>query len=480
VSAEEFPTIGFNPAPGKLSSIDDLTDKLSKTVDGLKKAHEVLTSIGRAGEGGRTAWEGEAATAFSRKVGELPKYLDDSHDALSCAEKQLRDWRTRLAKYQETARDYEARAKAAKDRQTKAEAEHDKAVTAYNSAAADPALGYAGRTFTDQDALNSARARYDAAADRLRQAGRALDAAAGRVEAARDDLEAIIEKAKDLLEEHQEYARTIASRLRKANDKAPDTGFFEGIADAFKKLGNRMQEWCVKHADLLKEIGDWLGIASTVLGILALATVWFPPLSGGLALASAGLSAGALLTHGAARIGGADISATELIGDGLGVIPFGKLGKVAMFGTKIPMKHFKVNGRMVESIDQRNKIEGLRRAGHELRDMQPSLFRRNVPEGSMVAPAPEGFGNRMKLAWDSYVLDNAGSSMKEKALSWVVDKMAPQSFKASLGSAIRADGTLDPTSWWSRGPQIAQQAPGVAIGVYNMFTGTDVPAAGRL
>ncbi|HZG02885.1 MAG TPA: hypothetical protein VE546_04820, partial [Streptomyces sp.] len=293
MSAEEFPTIGFNPAPGKLSSIDDLTDKLSKTVDGLKKAHEVLTSIGRAGEGGRTAWEGEAATAFSRKVGELPKYLDDSHDALSCAEKQLRDWRTRLAKYQETARDYEARAKAAKDRQTKAEAEHDKAVTAYNSAAADPALGYAGRTFTDQDALNSARARYDAAADRLRQAGRALDAAAGRVEAARDDLEAIIEKAKDLLEEHQEYARTIASRLRKANDKAPDTGFFEGIADAFKKLGNRMQEWCVKHADLLKEIGDWLGIASTVLGILALATVWFPPLSGGLALASAGLSAGA-------------------------------------------------------------------------------------------------------------------------------------------------------------------------------------------
>ncbi|MGH9196554.1 MAG: putative T7SS-secreted protein, partial [Acidimicrobiia bacterium] len=91
MSAEGYPNIGFDPAPGKLGSIDDLTDKLSRTVSGLKKAHTVLTEIGKGKDGG--AWEGEAANAFSKKVGELPKYLDDSHDALQTAEEQLKNWR---------------------------------------------------------------------------------------------------------------------------------------------------------------------------------------------------------------------------------------------------------------------------------------------------------------------------------------------------------------------------------------------------
>ncbi|GAA2458493.1 putative T7SS-secreted protein [Streptomyces macrosporus] len=482
MSAEDYPTIGFNPAPGKLSSIDDLTEKLSKTVSGLKKAHDVLTKIGKSGgQGGGSAWEGEAATAFSKKVGELPKYLDDSHDALSTAEKHLKDWRGKLAEYQKTAREYEAQAKSAKSRQTAAESEHAKAVTAYNSAANDPALGYVGQIYTDQSALAKAQAQYDAAADRLRTAGRNLDTAAGKVEKAREDLEAIIKKAEELLEDHQDYARTIASRLRKANDNAPDTGFFEGIADAFKKLGNKIQEWCAEHADLLKEIGDWLGIASTVLGILALATVWFPPLSGGLALASAGLSAAALVSHGAAKIGGADVSAMDLIGDGLGVIPLGKLGVVAAKGVKVPMKLYKVNGQTVASIDKVNKIRGLQDAGFRSTRLETGLFGRPAAPGSkQFSTEGMGFGDRMSLAWNSHVLDTVGSSGKEKAMSWVVEKIAPQRIKDSLGDAIRADGTLDPNSWWSRGPQMIQQAPGVAIGVYNMFTGSDTPAAGRL
>ncbi|MGH9194959.1 MAG: putative T7SS-secreted protein, partial [Acidimicrobiia bacterium] len=125
-----------------------------------------------------------------------------------------------------------------------------------------------------------------------------------------------------------------------------------------------------------------------------------------------------------------------------------------------------------------NKIRGLEEAGHQLRNMEPSLLSRSPLPGSRSVDAPQGFGNKMKLAWDSFALDTAGASMKEKGLSMVVDKVAPQSFKDSLGSAIRADSTLDPTSWWSRGPQIAQQAPGVGLGVYNMFTGSEAPAAG--
>ncbi|WP_233221248.1 hypothetical protein [Streptomyces carminius] len=65
--SDDYPTIGFDPAPGRLSSIDDLAEKLSRTAGGLKKAHDVLTEIGRSGAPGRTAWEGEAATAFARE-----------------------------------------------------------------------------------------------------------------------------------------------------------------------------------------------------------------------------------------------------------------------------------------------------------------------------------------------------------------------------------------------------------------------------
>ncbi|WP_233221249.1 hypothetical protein [Streptomyces carminius] len=217
-----------------------------------------------------------------------------------------------------------------------------------------------------------------------------------------------------------------------------------------------------------------------MLGVLALATVWCPPLSGGLALASAGVSAAAFVSHGAAKIGGADVSAMDLIGDGLGVIPIGKVGVVAARGVRVPMKLHKVDGQTVASIDRVNKIRGLRGAGFGSTKLEKGMFGQSLAPGSkQFSTRDMGFGDRMKLAWDSHVLDTVGSSGKERAMSWVVEKVAPQRFKDSLGDAIRADGTLDPNSWWSRGPQITQQAPGIAIGMYNMFTGSDTPAAGK-
>jgi hypothetical protein len=215
------------------------------------------------------------------------------------------------------------------------------------------------------------------------------------------------------------------------------------------------------------------------MGVLALLTVWFPPLSGAFALAGGALSLGALATHGAAKLGGADVSAMDLLGDGLGIVPIGKLGKVAMRGVKIPMKLYTVNGRTVASIEQVNKIRGLRNAGYSVERLEGKvgLLRREALPGGKAVSA-EGIGNRMNMAWDNHVLDTVGSSAKEKALSWTVEKFAPQSVKDSLGSAIRADGTLDPLSWWSRGPQLAQTVPGVIVGGYNMATNTGTPAAG--
>ncbi|MCZ2524853.1 putative T7SS-secreted protein [Streptomyces sp. HB2AG] len=476
MSAQDYPTIGFNPAPGRLSSVDDLTGKLTKAAGGLESAHKTLSGIAK---GGKT-WEGKAAHAFAEKVGDLPKYLEDSRDALKTASTQLASWRTKLGEYQQKAREYEADAKAAKAREKEQEAARDKAVSAYNSAASDPAFRLAGQYYTNQADLNNAQQRIDAANARLKQADTELDNVTKRLDKARDDLEAILKKAEELLENHQADARTIADKLRKANDKAPDPGFFEGLADWFTKLGHDIQNWCTENADLLKTIGDWLSIASTVLGVAALLTLWCPPLSGALALAGGALSLGALATHGAAKLGGADVTAMDLAGDALGVLPLGKLAKVAAKGVKVPMKLYKVDGNTVASIEHVTKIRALRDAGYTMERLQGKVgvLRRDALPGSKSF-STEGFGNRMKMAWDNHVLDTVGSSGKEKALSWAVEKFAPDAVKRSLGSAIRADGTLDPMSWWSRGTQVAASTPGITLGVYNMLTNNDAPAAGR-
>jgi predicted nucleic acid-binding Zn-ribbon protein len=479
----DFPTLGFDPAPGRLQSVDDLATKLTKAVKGLDSAHTTLTEISK---GGKT-WEGEAASAFAEKVSDLPKYLADSRDALRSAATQLSRWRTKLADFQDKAREYEADAKAAKEKQKTREAAHDRATTAYNAAAANPALRLAGQVYTNQADLAGAQAKYDTASAHLTKADTALDTATKQLDSARTEFEDIVKKAEELLEYHQQKAQTIADMLTKANDKAPDPGFFEGLADAFTKFGHKIQNWCTKNADLLKGIGDWLSIASSALGVASLLTLWCPPLAGALALASAGLSLGALATHGAAKLGGADVGVMDLVGDGIGVVPFGKFGSVAMKGAKVPMKLAQVEGRTVASVDRVNKIRALRDAGFTGRALEGrSLLGMgdDYARGSKVFTAT-GAGDRVKLAWNSHVQDVAGASIKEaglsKGLTKVLDSgLTPEAVKTSLSGALRADGSIDPLSWWSKGPQLAQQVPGIGIDAHTQLTDPGTPAAGRL
>ena len=105
-----------------------------------------------------------------------------------------------------------------------------------------------------------------------------------------EDAVHVAERAQEMLDHHQDDARGIAEALRKANQHAPDTGFWEKAGDWFQQQGHAIEEWATKHADLLKTIGDWLSNISAVLGVLALLTLWCPPLSGALALSAAMLS----------------------------------------------------------------------------------------------------------------------------------------------------------------------------------------------
>lgn len=483
MTSTDFPALGFDPAPGNLGSLDELTGKLDSAKRSLDSAHAVLSRIGK--EGG--TWEGDAASAFARNVGDLPKYVSDSRDAMREAVTQLRSWHSALSSYQTKGRQYESEAAAAKQTVAVRQTEQERAVRAYNNAAASPDLRLAGTIYSDQAELNSAQARIDAAGERLNQADATLDNARSRLDAATGELEAIVKKAEHLLDEHQDEAQDVADRIRRATDKAPGSGFWEGVGDFFTDLGHGIQEWCTKHADLLKEIGDWLSIASAILGVASLLTLWCPPLSGALALAGAGASLGALATHGAAKLGGADVSAMDLVGDGIGIVPFGKFGSVAMKGAKVPMKLAQVEGRTVASIDKVNKIRALRDAGFAGQALEgKSLLGmgQEFARGSKAFTA-SGIGNRMKLAWTSHVQDIAGASLKEtgisKGLTKVLDSgLTPDAVKTSLRGALRADGSIDPLSWWSKGPQVAQQVPGIVMDGYNQLTDSGAPAAGRL
>ncbi|MBT2524803.1 hypothetical protein J7E91_04975 [Streptomyces sp. ISL-99] len=312
---------------------------------------------------------------------------------------------------------------------TSAEKANDAATGRYNRAAADPAFRLTGQVFTGP-ALQEAQAKVDAANARLKQADGELSGASAQLDQAQRELEEIIKRAEQLLEEHQDEARKVAGQMRKATDGAPDPGFWDRLGDKFKEIGHSIQEWCARNKDLLNKIGDWLGNISAVLGILALLTLWCPPLSGALALASAGFSAGALLSHGAAKIGGADVGLMTLADDAIGIVPGAAFAKTAITGT----------------------VKVVTTAG------------RSVDEAMHAARIAE-------LAWEHSVAKNLGASIGERGLSEVIGRIPGVRNIDSLQSAFRADGSLDPTSWWSKGPLLASQVPSTASGIYDSVTG---------
>jgi uncharacterized protein YukE len=474
VSNDSYPALGFDPAPGNPGNVDSLaarTKRASAALDNAQNSIKRLT--------GNVTWAGDAASAFSKKVGELPRYLKDSQEAMSTASSELTKWREALAHYQNTARTYEAEAKEAKGRVASAEKAKDASTNRYNQAASDPAFRLSGQYFTGP-ALQDAQAKIDAATARLQQADGDLSAASARLDQAERELEEIIKRAERLLDEHQAEARSVASHLRKANEKAPDPGFWERWGDRFQKLGHAIQEWCARHKDLLKTIGDWLSNISAVLGILALLTLWCPPLSAGLALASAGFSAGALAAHGAAKIGGADVGVMDLVGDAIGIAPGMGFAKTAVTGSvKVAVRTTKIveEGveRAVANVDDVQRVLRLNRLADE-GAAQASNFTREAgrilgPAEGRVFKAADGIGNRLGLAWENSVAKNLGSGFGEARLSQFVTNTPVLRDLDSLKSAIRADGSLDPTSWWSKGPLLASSVPGTVSDIWNSVTG---------
>ena len=113
----EYPVLGFDPAPGTVATVESVATDLQQVSTKMGDAHQALTKIGR--EDG--IWEGQAADAFRRTVGELPKYLEQAHRSLGDAARTLTQWYEHLGSMQQKARSYEAEAAAAQQRVRQAE-----------------------------------------------------------------------------------------------------------------------------------------------------------------------------------------------------------------------------------------------------------------------------------------------------------------------------------------------------------------------
>ena len=83
-----FPALGFDPAPGLADQVTALASAVSSTAREVAAVRRTLESIGHSGG----SWRGEAATAFSGTLGELPPYLDKATDSNTRATDALSHW----------------------------------------------------------------------------------------------------------------------------------------------------------------------------------------------------------------------------------------------------------------------------------------------------------------------------------------------------------------------------------------------------
>ncbi|MFE2914047.1 putative T7SS-secreted protein [Kitasatospora indigofera] len=320
-----FAGIGFDPAPGDTAGVEVLAAGLRQAAKEIDDARQIVARVSHNG----SDWQGEAADAFSARIGKLPAQLDTAHASFTTACTTLHAWRDQLADLQRRADDDEKQAEAARTKLT----------TAKNN----PDLKLAGQWLPD---------------NLVEDATRRFNAASADLQAATDELDRIIARADDLRHRHDQLAIEAAVAVKRAADQAPNgPGWFAHLMDEVQKvvalhvqLAEDAAAWARDHANAIKAVGDMLSNASSMLGLLSLtllgatvATAEIPPLAMALGTAagvlggmSTALSGGALGVHTVAAAAGADVPATSFAFDVAGAVPVvGTLGKAGQVGAKI-------------------------------------------------------------------------------------------------------------------------------------------------
>lgn len=396
----DFASLGFMPCPGDVEGAEDVAGVVRRTARALSEICHVLHGTGPGD------WKGKAAEAFRDKFEDdfRPK-MDQARDSFGMAANALEGWARYMRTQQATARRLEREAE-------EAERELSKALRRLDAATGEDERPPAGGSPDRYRQASTAGDKPDRAREEeeRREAQGAVDTASVRLEDVR-------RRARALAEDYRAEGHAVANRLRGAMEIAPDEpGLFDKIGDAISdlsgtfgeyletvtegiaKLADDVVQWVEDHAANIAAVGDVLAAASALLGgvsvlLLGLAAaVKVPHIAGPLALiggsigeVSAGLSAAALVVHGAARLAGAEVTDRTIAQDAVGAIPFGQ--------------HVRIVGSTGKAIARSRHAQGA--AGFALVDSlsgiygEPGVLKNFVPEGNrqsaqMLVPVTGG------------------------------------------------------------------------------------------
>ncbi|MEU4049200.1 enoyl-CoA hydratase/isomerase family protein [Streptomyces olivaceus] len=382
-----FPNIGWDPTPGNVDDTRDLAKKLGSLASDLGTAVRELERI----ECG--AWKGKTAIAFTEYIGEdVTPLIRKSFESFDKASRALHRWSNELEDFQDEANRLEKSAGKKLDERADAEAKAD------------------GKGSKE-----------------LGEASSAVDG--------------VVQKVHDLEERFKEAARLISKELDKAGDLAPnEPGFWDklgkGISDAWDATG----DWLKEHADLIKAIGDVLSDITAVLGMLAIATLPFPPLAaifGTAALIGSGLT---LATHGVAMAAGADVSWATIGLDAVGLMP-----GIGMFG-----KGIKVAGKTVDAAEGAAKsTTSLLGKGFKAKDIGSSRIL--MAFGKKSADLTEGLGKPGLVmiggrAQNVFEVSHAGSGLASRMGGLVSAGYQEGQWLGTRGINTFFKGNMDPIS----------------------------------
>lgn len=329
-----WPGLGFNPAKGDTEALGFLASDVKAVGEELDELHELIKKAGEQG----SWWEGEAAERFSKKLGELPKYLKQGTDSMQECAKALRGWQSKLETFQQRAEKLESDAVEARKRADEKNAHHRALYDKYE--------GSFGVSM-DAEKADSINAQ--------------LENARREAMAANDRLDELIRQGESIHANWKDRAGDAERAILEASENhPPDLGFWDRMADSLKGAWDGFKDWLVDNADLLSNISAGLGAAALALQFIPVVG----NVAGGVLAVAAGVcAAGAMAGHWMGNARGNGTPGWKVGLDAFGVLPgigaAGKLIKPATTGGGRFVQFAKEAGlRTRDSLSQRHLITG--------------------------------------------------------------------------------------------------------------------------
>lgn len=250
-----FPALGFDPAPGDVSAVRAIVQRLDHGLGSVESALSLLT------HGADATWQGEAADAFRNAMdADFQPQLEDIGDAFRTSRSALTAWADELADFQIRARNLEEQAADAHAHVVRYDAERDMLINHTRS----------GATLTESEQHDLQRASmlvstYSGQLDSLR----------GQAERLQRDADTRASTAAATL---KGSASTLSMHAGSFWDKVGST-----LSDAWGAVSDGFDWFMTNVMPILEDIIDTIG---PILAVVALFTPFIPVL-GTIALALA-------------------------------------------------------------------------------------------------------------------------------------------------------------------------------------------------